>query len=146
MGSTGRMIKDLYNLAKNEGYSCRIAYGRGGHDGIPEEDAYCIGSKLSLYRTAFLSRINDREGFMLLDIIDGRTYSDSLSVRQSTLHWVGDRKGNISAPAISHYAKEMSGFDTLNGVYAYGGVGGDATLTLSSRVQTAALEALNKKN
>lgn len=88
-------------------------------------------------------RVQDREGIMLLDIIDGRTYSDSLSVRQSTLHWVGDRKGNISAPAISHYAKEMSGFDTLNGVYAYGGVGGDATLTLSSRVQTAALEALN---
>ena len=65
VGSTGRMIKDLYNLAKNDGYSCRIAYGRGGHDGIPEEDVYCIGSKLSLYRTAFLSRINDREGFML---------------------------------------------------------------------------------
>ncbi len=87
-------------------------------------------------------QVVDREGILLLSIRDSRTYSDSLAVRQSTLHWVGDRKGNISAPAISHYAKEMSGFDALNGVYAYGGTGGEATLTLSARVQTAALDAL----
>lgn len=65
VGSTGRMVKDLYNLAKGEGYTCRVAYGRGNADGIPHDDAYCIGTKLSLYRTALLSRINDREGFML---------------------------------------------------------------------------------
>ncbi len=87
--------------------------------------------------------VTDREGVLLLDITKDRTYSESLLVRQSTLHWVGDRKGNISAPAISHYAKEMSGFDALNGVYSYGGTGGTAALTLSSRVQSAALEALN---
>lgn len=65
VGSTGRMIKDLYNLAKSEGYECKIAYGRGSAEGIPSEDAYRIGSKISLYRTALLSRLNDREGFML---------------------------------------------------------------------------------
>lgn len=89
-----------------------------------------------------MGQVTDREGVLLLDIIKDRTYSDSLAIRQSTLHWVGDRKGNISAPAISHYAKELSGFDTLNGIYAYGGAGGQATLTLSARVQAAALEAL----
>lgn len=89
-----------------------------------------------------MGQVTDRDGVLLLDITGDRTYSDSLAVRQSTLHWIGDRKGNISAPAISYYAKEMSGFDALNGIYAYGGTGGKAMLTLSSRVQTVALEAL----
>ena len=89
-----------------------------------------------------MGKVTDREGVLLLDIGQNRTYSESLSIRQSTLHWLGDRKGNISAPAVSHYAKEMSGFDAVNGIYAYGGVGGEATLTLSAKVQTAALEAL----
>lgn len=89
-----------------------------------------------------MGKVTDRDGVLLLDITGDRTYSDSFAIRQSTLHWLGDRKGNISAPAISHYAKEMSGFDALNGIYAYGGAGGEATLTLSSRVQTVALEAL----
>ena len=59
------MIRDLYELAREEGYCCKVAYGRGAHDGIPDEDAFCIGTRLSLYRTALLSRLNDREGFML---------------------------------------------------------------------------------
>lgn len=87
--------------------------------------------------------VMDRDGVLLLDITNSRTYSQDLSIRKSTLHWLGDRNGNISAPAISHYAAEMSGFDYLNGIYAYGGAGGEATLTLSSRVQTVALEAMN---
>ncbi len=87
-------------------------------------------------------QVTDRQGVLLLDITGDRTYSDSLAIRQSTLHWLGDRKGNISAAAISHYAREMSGFDALNGVYSYSGTGGEARLTLSAKVQTVALEAL----
>ena len=30
-----------------------------------------------------------------------------------------------SAPALSHYAKEIAGYDPLCGLYAYGGVGGE---------------------
>jgi glycosyltransferase involved in cell wall biosynthesis len=65
VGSTGRIVKDLYDAAVAEGHVCRIAYGRGSAQGVPESDTYCIGTKLSLYITALRSRFNDREGFML---------------------------------------------------------------------------------
>lgn len=86
--------------------------------------------------------IEDRDGVLLLDMNGQRTYAEEEALRMSTVHWLGDRKGNISAPALSAYAAELSGFDLLNGVYAYGGVGGVAKLTLSAQVQTAALEAM----
>ena len=85
--------------------------------------------------------ITDRDGILLLDNNDGRVYSPSLSLRQSTLHWVGDRRGNISAPAVSTYAEELVGYDPINGLYNYSGAG-QAYLTLSSKVQMAALEAM----
>ena len=84
----------------------------------------------------------DRDGILLLDLNDGRKYSNSLPVRQATVHWIGDRNGSVSAPALPHYAAQMAGFDRLNGVYNYGQVGGVAELTLSADVQMAALEAM----
>ena len=87
-------------------------------------------------------QITDRDGNLLLDMTGSRTYSSAISLRMSTLHWLGDRKGSISAPALSHYAGELIGYDLLNGVYAYGATGGTAELTLSSKVQQAALEAM----
>lgn len=84
----------------------------------------------------------DRDGALLLDLNAGRTYSNSLPLRQSTVHWVGDRYGSISAPALSYYAAELAGFDLLNGVYNYGQTGGVAELTLSAQMQMAALEAM----
>ena len=84
----------------------------------------------------------DRENILLLNLNDGRAYSNSLPLRQSTVHWLGDRFGSISAPALSHYAAQMAGYDLLNGVYNYGQVGGVAELTLSAAMQTAALEAM----
>ncbi|MBR2937239.1 MAG: penicillin-binding protein [Oscillospiraceae bacterium] len=84
----------------------------------------------------------DRDNTLLLDMLEGRTYSNSAPLRQSTVHWIGDRYGAISAPAISHYASELAGFDRLNGVYNYGQTGGVAQLTLSAAMQTAALEAM----
>ena len=86
--------------------------------------------------------IVDRSGEMLLDITEQRTYSPNVSTRQSTLHWLGDRKGYISAAAVSTYAADMAGFDMVNGVYNASGVGGEAKLTLSARVQNTALEAM----
>lgn len=86
--------------------------------------------------------ISDRSGEMLLDITGERVYAGDETTRKATLHWLGDRKGYISASAISHYAAEMSGFDLVNGIYNSGGTGGEATLTLSARVQNAALKAL----
>lgn len=87
--------------------------------------------------------VTDREGILLLDTTESRIYASEQVVRESTLHWLGDRKGYISAGAIANYAEEMAGFDLLNGVYSYGGTGGEATLTLSAQVQTVALEAMS---
>lgn len=89
-------------------------------------------------------QIADRDGNLLLDLTGSRTYANVPSLRKSTLHWLGDRQGNISAPALSYYAKEIAGFDPLSGLYAYGGVGGQVQLTLSAKLQMAALEAMGE--
>ena len=54
-------------------------------------------------------RVTDRSGNLLLDMTQKRTYATDLSVRKSTIHWLGDRQGRISAPAIAHYGREMTG-------------------------------------
>ncbi len=87
-------------------------------------------------------QIADRDGKLLLDLTGNRTYSNVASVRKGTIHWLGDRQGSISAPALSHYAEEIAGFDPISGVYAYGGVGGQVQLTLSGKLQAAAVEAM----
>ena len=84
----------------------------------------------------------DRDSNLLLDLTGGRTYSQSLSLRKATVHWLGDRFGSISAPALPYYADALAGFDPINGVYSYNKIGGVAELTLSARVQIAALEAM----
>lgn len=84
----------------------------------------------------------DRDGALLLDLNDGRTYGQSAQLRKSTVHWLGDRNGSINAPALSSYSAQIVGFDLLNGIYNYAQTGGVAELTLSAKVQMAALEAL----
>lgn len=84
----------------------------------------------------------DRDNTLLLNLKDGRDYSNLAPLRQATVHWLGDRYGSISAPALSHYAAQIAGFDLVNGVYNYGQTGGVAELTLSAAAQTAALEAM----
>ena len=89
--------------------------------------------------------VTDRSGEMLLDITEARAYAENAATRKSTLHWLGDRKGYISAAAVSGYAAQMVGFDKLDGVYDSTGYGGEAVLTLSARVQNTALEALGDR-
>ena len=84
----------------------------------------------------------DRNGNLLLDMADTRSYSTSETLRKSTLHWLGDRDGYISAPILSNYAAEIAGYDMVSGLYAYGDNTGIAKLTLSAEVQNAALEAM----
>ena len=84
----------------------------------------------------------DRSGTTLLDITEIRTYAENETTRKSTLHWLGDRKGYISADAVSGYAAQMAGFDRIDGVYGAEGTGGTATLTLSAAIQNTALEAM----
>ncbi len=84
----------------------------------------------------------DREGALLLDMSDDWTYASTESVRKSTLHWLGDRDGYISAPALANYSAELAGYDTVNGLYTYGDANGVAVLTLSASVQKTALAAM----
>lgn len=90
----------------------------------------------------------DRSGLLLLDMSkEGWQYSSNESIRQSMLHWVGDREGNILVPAVPNYYGEVVRYDFFNGLYAYGGIqkdGGVVQLTLSAKLQTVALEALGK--
>ena len=83
--------------------------------------------------------ITDRSGEVLLDSTGKRTYAEDSAVRKSTIHWLGDRHGYISAPAVTAYASDMAGFGLLGGLYSYGGTGGEAELTISAKVQKAAL-------
>lgn len=89
--------------------------------------------------------VTDREGIRLLDTRQERTYCEDASIRRATLHWLGDKDGYISATAISNYAGELSGFDRVNGIYSYAGTGGQAELTISGRIQAAALEAMGDR-
>lgn len=96
-------------------------------------------------KTVALGNVVDRDGNFLLDLSDGRTYSTDPAVRMAMVHWLGDRAGYIHAPFLSHYAKEMTGYDRINGIYHYGMTGGQTMLTLSRRVQVAALAALGER-
>lgn len=87
----------------------------------------------------------DRNGVLLLDYGEQRTYAEHSAVRKATLHWVGDRAGNIQTPLISEYTLQLCGYNTMDGVYAYGDNTGTLQLTLSSRVQTVAMEALGNR-
>ena len=86
--------------------------------------------------------VTDRDGNLLVDLTGSRTYANNALLRTAALHWIGDREGNISAPALTKYAKEIAGFDPVSGLYAYGGVGGQVELTLSGNLQMVALEAM----
>ena len=66
--------------------------------------------------------IADREGNLLLDLTGGRTYASNLMLRASTIHWLGDRQGNISAPAWWH---RRSGIYDLVSKAADSSSGGD---------------------
>lgn len=89
--------------------------------------------------------ITDREGNVLLDATSGREYAEDYATRLATLHWLGDRAGYISAPAVSYYSNEMAGYDLVNGLYSYSGTGGEARMTISSYVQKVALDAMGDR-
>lgn len=87
--------------------------------------------------------IVDRSGNLLLDVTENRQYSRDADTRKSTMHWLGDRNGNIRAGAVSRYAANMTGYDIVNGVYHASSGSGTARLTISADVQNAAMKALN---
>lgn len=93
-------------------------------------------------RTLDYGTVVDREGRVLLDLSNGRIYSQDVLIRKSTLHWLGGRDGNISAPLLAAFNEQMLAYDTLTGTYTYGDNTPVTELTLSAEVQKAALEAM----
>ena len=89
--------------------------------------------------------ITDREGILLADLRDGRSYSTDETLRKAVLHWVGDRQGNVSVPYTGFFTENMLAYDPVNGLYQYGENGGVITLTLSARLQKTALEAMGDR-
>lgn len=86
--------------------------------------------------------VTDRDGTLLLDSTDGRTYSADAVMRTATMHLLGDRYGYIQAPLLGSFADDMIGFDKINGLYGAEGTEANAALTLSAAAQTAAYQAL----
>lgn len=87
--------------------------------------------------------VTDAEGNKILDLTNGRTYTADSQVTETMVHWVGDRIGFVSAPAIPSHSEALVSYSRLNGLYTYSGNhGGVARLTLSSRLQKAAADAM----
>jgi len=89
--------------------------------------------------------VTDRTGALLMDQRGGWQYSPDLEIRMSTLHWLGDRSGNIFAPALAYYASSFAEFNMVNGIYSYGFTSGEAKLTLNANVQKAALVSVGDR-
>ena len=89
--------------------------------------------------------VTDRDGTLLVDFSNGRSYASSEMLRSAALHWTGDRSGNISTPALFHYTAQMNGYELLNGVYSYADVAGEMKLTIFEKAQQAALEAMGDR-
>lgn len=87
----------------------------------------------------------DRENILLLDMTGDRKYASDEKVRSATVHWLGDREGNINAPLLPNFAPQIVGYDILNGVYNYADAAGTVKLSLSANVQKAAQEALGNR-
>lgn len=111
-----------------------------------------------LYQNTDSSTVKGLNGMVILDqndtiLLDTRTiakYSDSEDVRQSTVHWVGDRGGNIDVRTLSQFADELTKirleeYNILSGVYTYGDYTSVARLTIDARLQAAAMKALGNQ-
>ena len=47
-------------------------------------------------QTVACGKVTDRDGIFLLDLGNGRQYAHDSYLRAATLHWLGDRSGNIA--------------------------------------------------
>lgn len=100
----------------------------------------------SVYTNSVLAvgSIYDRNGVMLSTVSDGyRIYSDDELTRVSTLHAVGDPYGNIGTGALSAFREELIGYNIISGTYSVMGKGMDLYLSIDSRLNEAAYNALD---
>ncbi len=98
-----------------------------------------------IYTDGVLNRgeVTDRNGEMLLECTrDGVEYNNDASIRMSTVHAVGDPKGNIASGAINIFKSQLIGYDLLNGTYDTSKSGKKIRLTIDAKASAAALNAL----
>lgn len=90
-------------------------------------------------------RVLDRDGDVLtwVDEDGKRRYYDGATVREATLHAVGDAEGRIGTGALVAFADKLSGYNLLTGSYSPLGQGNDLYLTLDARYNYIAYNALN---
>ncbi|MDR1590038.1 MAG: penicillin-binding protein [Oscillospiraceae bacterium] len=88
--------------------------------------------------------LTDRNGVILMDARDGaaRVFAEDEKLRRATLHAVGDMNGSIGTGALTVFKSRLTGYDFINGIYSREGAGDAVALTLDSRLQTAAYDAL----
>ena len=71
-----------------------------------------------------VGRVLDRDGDVLSWVEDGRrTYYANPTVREATLHAVGDAQGKIGTGALVAFADKLSGYNWITGAYRLGGGG-----------------------
>lgn len=94
-----------------------------------------------------VGRVLDRDGDVLswVDEAGNRRYYDNATVREATLHAVGDPSGNIGTGALVAFADKLSGYNLLTGAYSPLGEGNDLYLTLDARYNYIAYQALGGK-
>ena len=93
----------------------------------------------------FAGRITDRNGIVLARSEDRkRIYNDDYDIRCACLPVVGDDSVNNSTAIQTLYRSELSGYDFIFGLGTPDKLkkGNDITLTIDSKVQTAAYRAL----
>ncbi len=77
-----------------------------------------------------------------------RKYNASERIRRSTLHIVGDTEGYISSGVQTAFKTQLTGYNSITGVYTLEryGKGNDVTLTIDSKVCATAYDALGGRN
>lgn len=63
IGSTGRIVSEIYDLLVSQGNCAKVAFGCGEAAFVPEKDQIRINSKPGYYVHDLLARITDRAGF-----------------------------------------------------------------------------------
>ena len=96
-----------------------------------------------------LGNISDRSGNVLATSTEeGRTYSDSETIRRALLHTVGDPYGYISTSVEYTMRDKLTGYNLITGLNdtIFNRMGSDIALTVDQNACAAAYNALGGKN
>lgn len=102
-------------------------------------------SNRHLYTDGVLNRgrVLDTTGKVLAAYDGGWTYNDDSSIRQATLHAVGDPSGAIGTGALTQFASKLTGYNPITGADTLLSDGRDLYLTIDADVCAEAYRALN---